>query len=150
LAAVVALMARDRGGPSLAFQLMIYPVTDSARDTQSYEDNAEGYFLTKAAMKWYWDQYLGPDGDGHDPFASPLRAADLSGLPPAMVITAEFDPLRDEGEAYGRRLKEAGVPATVTRYDGVFHGFFGLGAFVDGAKQANEDAYAALRTALAG
>lgn len=149
LAAVVPLLARQRNGPALAFQLMIYPVTDSAMDTPSHKDNAEGYFLTRGAMKWFWDQYLGPDGDGTDPLASPFKAADLSGLPAAMVITAEFDPLRDEGEAYGRRLEEAGVPTTVKRYDGVFHGFFGLGAFVEASKHANEDAYAALRSAFA-
>jgi acetyl esterase len=147
-AAVVPLMARDRGGPPIAFQLLVYPVTDFSFDTPSYRDNAEGYFLTRKQMEWYWAQYLPDDSAGADPYASPLRAPDLSGLPPALVITAEFDPLRDEGEAYGRRLQDAGVPTTVTRYDGVFHGFFGFGAMLEPAKRANEEAYAALRAAL--
>jgi acetyl esterase len=148
LAAVVALMARDRGGPPLRFQLLVYPVTDFSFDTDSYRENAEGYFLHRASMEWYWRQYLASDDDGIDPYASPLRADDVTGVPPAMVITAEYDPLRDEGEAYGRKLADAGVDVSIRRFDGMFHGFFSMGAFLDGAKQATDDAHAALRDAL--
>ncbi len=148
LAAVVALMARDRGGPAITFQLLVYPVTNHSFDTDSYRENADGYFLHRASMEWYWRQYLADERDGANPFASPLRVEDARGLPPGMVITAEFDPLRDEGEAYGRKLAEAGVPFDVRRYDGVFHGFFSMVAFLDGAKQATADAHAALRDAL--
>jgi acetyl esterase len=148
LAAAVALMARDRGGPAIVFQVLIYPVTDFSFDTVSYRDNAEGYFLHRASMEWYWRQYLDDDADGANPYASPLRVDDARGLPPGIVLTAEFDPLRDEGEAYGRKLAAAGVPFEVRRYDGVFHGFFSMVAFLDGAKQATADAHAALRDAL--
>jgi acetyl esterase len=148
LAAVVPLMARDRGGPPIRFQLLIYPVTDYSFDTPSYRDNAEGFFLLKVHMEWYWQQYIASDEEGANPYASPLRVKDASGLPPGMVITAELDPLRDEGEAYGKKLADAGVPFTVRRYDGMFHGFFSMGEFLDGAKQATADAHAALRTAL--
>ncbi len=148
LAAVVALMARDRGGPAITFQLLVYPVTNHSFDTDSYRENADGYFLHRASMEWYWRQYLADERDGANPYASPLRVEDARGLPPGMVITAEFDPLRDEGEAYGRKLAEAGVPFDVRRYDGVFHGFFSMVAFLDGAKQATADAHADLRDAL--
>jgi acetyl esterase len=148
LAAAVALMARDRGGPALVFQLLIYPVLDHASDTASHKENATGYFLTADAMRWFWAQYLGPDGDGADPYVSPLRAADLTGLPPAHVVTAEFDPLRDEGEAYAALLTAAGVPAESRRYDGAFHGFFSMTAVLDSAAAATAAAHTALRTAL--
>jgi acetyl esterase len=148
LAAVVPLMARDRGGPPIRFQLLIYPVTDYSFDTPSYRENAEGYFLLRVHMEWYWQQYIASDEEGENPYASPLRVKDASGLPPGMVITAELDPLRDEGEAYGKKLADAGVPFTVRRYDGMFHGFFSMGEFLDGAKQATADAHAALRAAL--
>ena len=123
LAAVVPLMARDRSGPALAAQILIYPVTDHSFDTRSYRDNAEGYGLGQSAMRWFWDHYLDSESDGAQPYASPLRAGDLSGLPPALVISAEFDPLRDEGEAYAERLREAGVDTRLTRCEGVVHGF---------------------------
>jgi acetyl esterase len=144
-------MARDRNAPSIVFQLMVYPVTDVvALDTPSYRDVGEGYFLTTSKMDWYRRAYLGDDlAEAHHPYASPLRASDLSGLPPALVITAEFDPLRDEGEAYASRLQAAGVEASTSRYDGMFHGFFALHMLLDAAKQANEEAYAALREAFA-
>ncbi len=129
LAAAVALMARDRGGPRIAYQLLIYPVTAPARGTEfaSYRDNADGYLLTRGSMEWFWDHYLASPDDGDNPYASPLKAPDLSGLPPAMVVTAEFDPLRDEGSAYADRLQEAGVQVKASRYDGVIHGFFWMG-----------------------
>ncbi|MGI8926441.1 MAG: alpha/beta hydrolase [Tepidiformaceae bacterium] len=148
LAAAVALMARDRGGPAISFQLLVYPVTNHAYDTASYRDNAEGYLLTKGGMVWFWDHYLRSPADGADPLASPLRAPSLAGLPPALVLTAEFDPLRDEGEAYGARLKEAGVRIEVRRYDGMIHGFFGNVA-LDQGRAAIDDAAEALRNAFA-
>jgi len=148
LAAVVSLMARDRGGPSLAFQLLVYPVIARDFDTGSYRQNGEGYALTTDAMRWYWDLYLRDDADASDPHAAPLLAKDLSGLPPALVITAEFDPLRDEGEAYAQRLQAAGVDVTQRRYDGMIHGFFGMTAFIDRGRIAVADASAALKAAF--
>lgn len=149
VAAVVSLMARDRGGPQLAFQLLVYPVTDHDFETASYRENGEDYIiLTRSAMEWYWDQYVPEVARRSDPYAAPLHARDLSGLPPALVITAECDPLRDEGEEYGRRLREAAVPTEVRRYDGMMHGFFNMHAVLDGAKQAHEAAAGALRSAL--
>jgi len=123
LAAVVSLMARDRSGPRLALQLLLYPITDYDLDTASYLRYADGYLLTRDAMAWFWRQYL-PDGVSPDgPYISPLRVADLSGLPPALVITAECDPLCDEGLAYAERLKAAGVEVAATCYRGMIHGF---------------------------
>jgi acetyl esterase len=145
LGAAVCLLARERGGPAIAFQLLIYPVTDVSGEYPSYRDNAEGYLLSADAMRWFIDHYVG-DPSGADWRAAPVRADDLSGLPPALIITAEFDPLRDEGELFGRRLREAGVPVTVSRYDGMIHGFFGFP--VDKAIEAREEAAAALRAAL--
>ena len=149
LGAVVSLMAKDRGGPAIALQLLVYPVTVLDFSTDSYRENAEGYGLTTVAMKWYWDHYVSSEQDGSNPYAAPMAAKDLSGLPPALVITAEFDPLRDEGEAYGHRLEQAGVPTTCTRYDGMIHGFFGMPTVVDKGKQAITEASAALKQAFA-
>src|SRR5215831_6728271 len=123
LAAAVALMARDGDGPPLALQVLVYPVTHHSFDTPSYREHAEGYLLTRSAMRWFWNHYLPRQEDGLEPLASPLLSRSLHGLPPALVITAEYDPLRDEGEAYAARLREAGVPVTVTRYPGMIHGF---------------------------
>jgi acetyl esterase len=140
LAAVVAQLARDRGRPPIALQLLIVPVIDYAFDTASYRENAEGYGLTTGAMRWFWRHYLRTEADGSDPRASPLRAQSLRGLPPAFVATAELDPLRDEGEAYAARLRGDGVPVTQRRYAGMIHGFLG--------PQADADIAAALRDAL--
>ena len=148
LAAVVSLMAKDRGGPPLVFQVLVYPVTAWDFDTGSYRQNAEGYMLTTDAMKWYWNQYLSSEADAANPYAAPMVAKDLTGLPPALTITAEFDPLRDEGEAYGQRLQAAGVTATNSRYDGMIHGFFGMFAVVDKGKQAVSEASTALKQAF--
>lgn len=123
LAAAVAQVARDRGGPDLAYQVLIYPATDHALDTPSCEENAAGYFLTRADMEWFWDHYLADGFSGQNPYASPLRARSLDGLPPATVLTCGFDPLRDEGAAYAERLDDAGVPVTHRQYDGMIHGF---------------------------
>jgi acetyl esterase len=149
LAAAVALMARDRGKPPLVFQLLVYPVTACDFDTASYRQNAEGYMLTRDGMRWYWDHYLSTPADASNPYAAPLVAQDLSGLPTALVITAEFDPLCDEGEVYGRRLQAAGVPTTCSRYDGMIHGFFGMPAVLDKGQRAIAEASAALRRAFA-
>jgi acetyl esterase len=146
LAAVVALRARDRGFP-LALQVLMYPVTDAAMDTSSYEEFADGYRLTRRSMAWYWGHYRG-DADPADPELSPLRAPDLAGVAPAFVTTAEFDPLRDEGEAYAERLREAGVRVTVKRYDGLIHGFYTLGGHIDETAAAYDDIAAALRAAF--
>jgi acetyl esterase/lipase len=147
LAAVVALGARDRGGPPVAFQLLVCPITDAAMDTGSYRENGDGYYLTAAGMRWYWSHYLGA-ADGGRPDASPLRAAFFGGLPPALVITAEYDPLRDEGEAYAARLQAAGVPAAVSRYQGMVHGFFRWRAVTGAAEDALQEGAAAIRGAL--
>jgi len=148
LAAAVALMARDRRGPSIAFQLLVYPVTHCNYTTNSYQAYAEGHMLTRDGMRWYWDHYLKDAADASDPYAAPFVAQNLSGLPPALVITAECDPLCDEGAAYAQRLKEAGVPTTYSCYDGMIHGFFGMPAVLDKGKQAVAEASAALKKAL--
>ncbi len=135
LAAVVALIARERGGPKLVMQVLNVPVTNFSFDTQSYQANAEGYGLTRNAMRWYWQQYLHNERDGAQPFASPLRADNFSNLPRAFVLTAEFDPLRDEGEAYAARLREAGVPVAHKRYDGMVHSFIGPDGIQDIARE---------------
>jgi acetyl esterase len=149
LAAVVALLARDQGGPPLRFQVLIYPVIDPNFDTPSYLANAQGYMLTREAMRYYWREYLGPEGDPSDWRASPLRAADLTNLPPALVITTEFDPLRDEGRAYADRLREAGVPVEFHEYPGMVHGFITAAGVVDAANALVKQTGAALRQALA-
>ena len=147
LAAVVALGARDRGGPAIGFQLLVYPITDHGMDTASYREHADGYHLTAAGMRWYWDHYLG-GADGGAPDASPLRAAFFGDLPPALVITAEHDVLRDEGEAYATRLRAAGVPADISRYPGMVHGFFRWRAVTPAAEAAMQQAAAAVAAAL--
>jgi acetyl esterase len=148
LAAVVSQMARDRGNPAICFQLLVYPVTDAACDTPSYSDNAEGYFLTKDAMQWFWNHYVPNDTDRNHPYASPLRAGNFAGLPPALVITAEFDPLRDEGERYAERMRAAGTPVQLTRYNGMIHGFFLMNAMIDQGRTAIKQSAEALRTAF--
>jgi len=148
LTAVTALMARDRGGPALRFQLMIYPVTDCGTETASYRENGEGYFLTTGMMRWFWDKYLADPKQASEGYASPLRAADLGNLPPGLCITAGYDPLRDEGEAYAERLRNAGVDVRTSRYPGMFHGFLSMTAQLDKAREAIAEAGAALRAAL--
>jgi len=145
LAAAVALLAVERGTPSLSFQLLFYPVMDHDFSTQSYHEFAEGFGLTKSSMQWFWQQYLGSDGDGQNPCASPLRSSNLSQLPPAHIITAEYDVLRDEGEAYATKLIEAGVPTTVQCYEGMIHGFTHLAGIFDKGRQSLYDAASVLR-----
>src|SRR5579863_6998720 len=150
LAAAVALMARDRGAPNLAYQLLIYPATTTVLETGSHREFARDnyYILSRADMEWFWGHYLASDADRLNPYACPARADTLRRLPSAFVITAEFDPLRDEGEAYAARLREDGVRAVLKRYEGVTHGFFGMPAQLDKAKEAIADAGSALRVAI--
>jgi acetyl esterase len=147
LGAAVALHARD-DGPALAAAALVYPVCDAACDAPSYEANRDGYLLTAHDMHWFWRCYLGSSGDPADPLASPLRAPDLAGLPPTLVVTAEYDPLRDEGEAYADRLEAAGVPVERRRFDGMLHGFLGMDALVPEADQAMALVGGFLRTRL--
>ena len=126
LAAVMAIRARDRGGPAIALQALIYPVTDSDFSRPSYASPENKLMLTREGMIWFWDHYVPESSRRKEPDASPLHADDLSGLPPAVILTAEFDVLRDEGEAYAERLTEANVPTDLKRYAGQMHGFFSL------------------------
>ncbi|HEX3497737.1 MAG TPA: alpha/beta hydrolase [Stellaceae bacterium] len=148
LAAVVALLARD-ADLGLAFQLLIYPATDFANDKPSHELFAEGYMLTRTGIAWFTGNYLVGPADTADWRASPLRAASLAGVAPALVVTAGFDPLRDEGKAYAERLAAAGVPVRYVCYDGMIHGFFGMTGKIDTARHAIDEAGAALKVAFA-
>jgi acetyl esterase len=145
LAAVTALMARDRSGPGLAAQLLLYPVIAADFETDSYREFATGHFNTRAAMQWYWDQYVAVEDRGH-PYASPLRA-ELAGLPPAVVVTAGCDPLCSEGDAYANALAAEGVPVNHRRYDGAIHGFVTMGVLAL-ARTAQKQAWADLREIL--
>jgi acetyl esterase len=153
MTAAITLMAKQRSGPKLAAQVLFYPVTDASFDTDSYHQFAEGYFLRRDAMQWFWDQYTTDENQRSEITASPLRAttAHLAGLPKALVITGEADVLRDEGEAYSRKLREAGVDVTATRYEGIIHDFVMLNALrkTNAAKAATAQAIAYLRDALA-
>lgn len=148
LATVACLLARDRGGPPIAFQVLIYPVVDQRRSPKVVRDRSSRGVLTLEHQRWFTQQYLGPDGDPQNVLASPILA-DLAGLPPAHIVTGEFDPLCDDGEEYAERLRAAGVSATVRRYSGMFHGFFNLPDDIPMAEQANTDVCAVLRNALA-
>ena len=146
LAAVTSLMARNQGGPKIALQLLIYPVVDIANlNRPSHQLFAENYGLTFAAMTWFRDHYLSPGQDPADPHISPLCAPDLSGLPPAMVITAEADVLRDEGEAYADALHSAGVHVEQKRYPGMIHGFFSMAGVISAGMAVRQEAGAALK-----
>lgn len=148
LAAVVSQVAKVEKGPRIALQLLIYPVTDTDVDRGSYKENESGYFLERDGMIWFFDHYLkGADRD--DPRVAPLKAASLAGLPPAYVVTAGFDPLRDEGRAYAEALKAAGVPTEHVNYDGMIHGFFNLQGVLDVGREAVKSAAKALKTGLA-
>jgi acetyl esterase len=147
LAAVVAVRCRDAGGPALALQVLLYPVTDfSTFETASHRELAEGYFLNRAAIDWFSAQYLTSEDQKRNPEVSPLLVGDLSGLPAALVITAEFDPLRDEGEAYAERLRQVGVHVTMTRYPGMIHGFVSMRGALTGGREAIREAAEAVRT----
>ena len=143
LAAVTALRVRDEGGPRLVGQMLIYPVTDYFQPgTPSMTENAEGYGLTRDGMIWFWNHYVASPAEGVHPHASPLRAATLAGLPPALVATAEYDPLRDEGESYAAALRKMGVDVEMKRWPGMNHGFFFFPGLVDVAGTAMDDACA--------
>ena len=148
LAAVAAMLARDEGTPPIVFQLLVYPAIEHEFNRPSMVENAEGYMLTTETMRWFYGHYLNDPSEGDDPRVSPIRAESLADLPPAFVITAEFDPLRDQGVAYAEALASAGVSVTSTTYDGVFHGFFSMQAMIDQAKVAVGDAAVALRAAF--
>jgi acetyl esterase len=150
LAAAVTLMARDRSGPSLVHQLLVYPVTDCNFDTDSYSRNGEGFGLSRDSMRWYWEQYLGPGlAEAGNPYAAPMQAPTVGGLPRAHVITAEYDPLCDEGEEYARRLEEEGALTVATRYPGMVHGFFTRVAVYDDAAKAIAEAGNQMRISVA-
>nr|WSX82022.1 alpha/beta hydrolase [Streptomyces sp. NBC_00899] len=145
LAAAMTLLARAAGDVRLAGQLLVYPNTDQSADDASMRANTDPWLFNHRSVAWYARHYLADPADAADPLASPLRAADLGGLPPALVITAEYDPLRDQGEAYARRLAAAGVPVELTRYPGMAHGFFAMAGTVDAATTATRQAAAFLR-----
>src|SRR5260370_26517927 len=150
LAAVVSMMSRDRSGPSIAFQLLFYPVTDCALDTPSQKEfAADGYVLSRGDMEWFWNHYVDAGTEKTHPYASVLRATNLTGLPPALVTTASHDPLRDEGERFAQRLISAGVKVTCTRYEGVTHGFISFAAALDKGKEGQRQAADALKVAFA-
>jgi len=136
LATVVSMMARDQDDRRIALQVLVYPVTDNNFNTSSYLNYGEGYSLTRDLMIWFWNHYLGNKENAGQPYASPLRAENLSNLPDALILTAEYDPLCDEGESYAKKLQESGVNVTLTRYDGMIHGFFRMTSKLDKAKGA--------------
>lgn len=147
LATVVSLKSKREKGPAIALQAMVYPVTDmSSFDTGSYSEFADGYSLTRSMMEWFRDHYLSGVADRDNVYASPLLATDLTGLPPALVITAECDPLRDEGEAYAKRLEQAGVPVTFKRYAGMIHPFFSWSGVIPQALEAIQQVADAVKT----
>jgi len=145
LAAAACQVARDRGGPPIVFQLLIYPAVDFTADMTSSRNNAVGFGLSDPAIAWMRDCYLNDPFDATDPRASPMMAKDLKGLPPALIQTAEFDPLHDEGKAYADGLRAAGSTAIHINYPGMIHGFMRMGALVDDAAVAMDDAAKALR-----
>ncbi|MEV1288929.1 alpha/beta hydrolase [Micromonospora sp. NPDC049679] len=152
LATAVAMMAKDRGGPRFRQQVLLYPVTDATFDTGSYREFAQGYYLGRDLMIWFWDQYLPDEAQRSDPMASPLRASidGLRALPPTLITTNEADVLRDEGEAYAAKLRQAGVPVTQVRYQGAIHDLVMLDALADSsaARAATGQVAMTLRNAL--
>jgi acetyl esterase len=148
LATVAALMARDRGVAGPTLQVLAYPALDCDFETESYRRFAEGFFLTRGEMAWFWDQYVPDFADRLRPYASPMRAEDLSGLAPALVLTAGYDVLRDEGERYAGRLRAAGVATTLSRYPGMIHGFLRRYPFFDEGRRGVDEIATALRRAF--
>jgi len=149
LAAVMALLARDRRGPRLLLQILVYPVTNYDFGTASYRENGTGFVLTTDDMRWFWRHYLSREEQGREMTASPIRAKSLADLPPALVITAGCDPLRDEGDAYAARLRDAGVAVTLTPYPGMFHGFLRMTRILDQSRVLLDEIAGALKKALA-
>lgn len=149
LAAALAIWARDNGGPPIIHQLLIYPVTLNDFSTASYAENAEGFYLTQEAMRWFWKQYIGEEEGEVDQFSAPGSASDLSGLPPATIITAGYDPLRDDGAKFAARLEEANVPVVYRDFAGAFHGFAGMFT-LDCAQQSLKFIVEQLKAAVAG
>ncbi|WP_320064103.1 alpha/beta hydrolase [Micromonospora sp. RTGN7] len=147
LAAAVTLLARDSGGPPLAAQLLIYPNTDQ-RELAASAGDQDPLLFNRHSVAWYRGHYLPDPADAENPLASPLLAEDLTGLPPALVVTAEYDPLRDEGERYAERLRAAGVPVELVRYDGMIHGFFAMPGVFDAGRRAQDRAAGFLRDRL--
>jgi acetyl esterase len=147
LAAVVAVHARDSDQVEVVQQVLVYPVTDGTCDRPSMEENAEGYFLTRTGMEWFHGHYANDDADRKDPRYSPIYA-DLTGVAPAVVVTAEYDPLRDQGRAFAEALRDAGVAVEYLEYEGMFHGFFGMDAGIDAAGEAQDRVAAVLREAF--
>jgi len=148
LAAVVSHMARDRHGPAIAFQLLAYPVTAAKFDTASYQANADGYLLTRAGMEWFWDNYCPNVAERANPLATPLNAKNFAKLPAALILTAEYDPLRDEGEAYAAKLEAAGTTVECVRFDGLIHDFLAMSQQLSAVKPAMDKAVAGLRNAF--
>lgn len=148
LAAAACLMSRDLAGPKIALQALIYPITDCDFDRPSYHANADGYFLSRNDMIWFWNLYVASPNQMREPYASPMRATSLANLPPALVLTAEYDPLCDEGEAYARALSEAGVPVKLHRFDGLIHAFMKRIQQFDAAKTAIQMVADELKTAF--
>jgi acetyl esterase len=148
LAAVVALMARDAGGPAIALQALLYPVTDVAAESRSFSDLADGYLLTRDNMRWFIAHYLGKPQDAEDWRVSPIRATSLASVAPALVITAGFDPLRDEGDAYAQKLRAAGVRVDHVSFGGMIHGFIPMGKLIETGNRAVSLIAGSLRYAL--
>jgi len=148
LAAVVSLLAREAGAPAIRLQVLVYPVTDVAAETKSYRDFADGYLLTRESMRWFKNHYLKSASEAEDWRVSPLRAMSLAGLPPALVVTAGFDPLRDEGAAYAVRLTDAGGRVDYVCYGGMIHGFMPMGRLIETGNRAISHVAASLRQAL--
>jgi acetyl esterase len=152
IASAVTMLAKERGGPEIKFQVLFYPVTNASFDTESYDMFASGYLLTRDAMKWFWNHYAQNTATRDRPTASPIRASldELRNLPAALIVTAEYDVLRDEGEAYAAKLQQAGVPVVATRYAGMIHDFVMYNALsgITAAREAIDEANGALRTAF--
>lgn len=149
LAAAVSLVARDKGGPAITAQVLVYPNTDYHSDSESLRGNDDPAFFNRRSVDWYWGHYLRDPQDGSNPLASPLLAIDHTELPPALIITAEYDPLRDQGEQYANTLAQAGVPVTKHRYPGMVHGFFTMTGTLDASREAVAEVAEYLRTSFA-
>jgi acetyl esterase len=148
LATVVSMMARDKGGPEISLQVLIYPITDYNFDTPSYSKNAQGYMLSRELMQWFWNHYLEDITVAGHPYVSPLRAQNLDGLPQAMILTAEYDPLCDEGRAYAHKLQANGIDTTYSHYEGMIHGFIRMTTRLDQAQKALEEVSNKIKSVL--